>query len=124
MKKQQIIILLLLTMITPCLRAQKKELSQARSYIKSGKDLDKAEKLMVDLLADSTNPANRENAKVYLTWLDAVRGQFNAANEKLYLKQQYDTTAFFNLTLKMYNIAVALDSLDVRPDSKGRVRPA
>ena len=124
MKKQQIIILLLLTMITPCLRAQKKELSQARSYIKSGKDLDKAEKLMVDLLADSTNPANRENAKVYLTWLDAVRGQFNAANEKLYLKQQYDTAAFFNLTLKMYNIAVALDSLDIRPDRKGRVRPA
>ena len=123
MKKQKILILLLLTMITPCLWAQKKELSQARSYIKSGKDLEKAEKLMVDLLADSANPANRENTKIYLTWLDAVRGQFNAANEKLYLKQNYDTAAFFNLTLKMYDIATALDSLDMRPDSKGRIKP-
>ena len=51
MKKQQIVILLLFTMLTPCLlQAQKKELDQARTYIKSGKDFDKAEKLMTDLL--------------------------------------------------------------------------
>ena len=37
MTQKQKLILLLLTMITPCLWAQKKELSQARSYIKSGK---------------------------------------------------------------------------------------
>ena len=84
MTQKQKLILLLLTMITPCLWAQKKELSQARSYIKSGKDYDKAEKLMTGLLA---NPNHRTNIKVYATWYDAVSGQYAQANEKLYLKQ-------------------------------------
>lgn len=120
MKKQHIIVLFLLLMITPCLRAQKKELSQARTYIKSGKNLDKAEKLMTDLLAGSAE--NRENKKIYSTWLEAVQGQYAAANELLYLKQKYDTAAFFNLTRRMYLIAETLDSLDMRPDEKGRVK--
>lgn len=120
MIQRQKLILLLLTMITPCLWAQKKELSQARSYIKSGKDYDKAEKLMVDLLA---NPANRDNAKIYATWYDAISGQYAQANEKLYLKQAYDTAAFFNITKRMYQVAQSLDSLDMKPDEKGRVKP-
>ncbi len=120
MTQRQKLILLLLTMITPCLWAQKKELSQARSYIKSGKDYDKAEKLMVDLLA---NPANRDNAKIYATWYDAISGQYAQANEKLYLKQAYDTAAFFNITKRMYQVAQSLDSLDMKPDEKGRVKP-
>ena len=120
MTQRQLFFLLLLTMITPCLWAQKKELSQARSYIKSGKDYDKAEKLMVDLLA---NPENRTNAKIYATWYDAVSGQYAQANEKLYLKQAYDTAAFFNITKRMYQVAQSLDSLDMKPDEKGRVKP-
>ena len=107
-------------MITPCLWAQKKELSQARSYIKSGKDYDKAEKLMVDLLA---NPDNRTNKKIYATWYESIVGQYTQANEKLYLKQAYDTAAFFNITKRMYQVAEALDSLDMQPDGKGRVKP-
>ena len=58
--KKLILSTLLLLLITPCLRAQRKEMSQARSYIKSGKELEKAEKMMTELLAkDSvcrTNP--------------------------------------------------------------------
>ena len=121
MKRQKTIaLLLLLLMITPCLRAQKKELSQARSYIKSGKDFDKAEKLMTDLLEKDS--ANRTNEKVYLTWFQAVTKQYEAANEKLYLKQQYDTAAFFHLTRRLYRIAETLDTLDAIPDEKGRVK--
>ncbi len=121
MKKQKTIaLLLLLLMITPCLRAQKKELSQARSYIKSGKDFDKAEKLMTDLL--ERDAANRKNEKIYLTWYEAVTKQYEAANEKLYLKQNYDTAAFFNLTRRLYSIAETLDTLDAQPDEKGRVK--
>ncbi len=119
MTQKQKLILLLLTMITPCLWAQKKELSQARSYIKSGKDYDKAEKLMTGLLA---NPNHRTNIKLYATWYDAVSGQYAQANEKLYLKQAYDTAAFFNITQRMYVVAEALDSLDMQPDEKGRVK--
>lgn len=121
MKRQRIIsLLLLLLMITPCLKAQKKEFSQARSYIKSGKDFDKAEKLMTDLLKKDT--VNRTNEKVYQIWFQAVTKQYEAANEQLYLKQKYDTAAFFNLTRRLYSIAETLDSLDARPDGKGRVK--
>jgi predicted Zn-dependent protease len=111
--------ILLLTMMTTGLWGQKKELSQARTYIKSGKDYDKAEKLMKDLVK---NPENRTNAKIYATWYDAVAGQYAQANEKLYLKQAYDTAAFFNITQRMYRVAETLDSLDMKPDEKGRVK--
>ena len=128
MKKQQILLLLLLTMITPCLNAQKKELSQARSYIKSAKnknadkaaeDYAKAEKLMTGLLKDT---ANRTNDKIYDLWFESVMGQYDAANERLYLKQKYDTASFFNLTKRLYEIAETLDTLDAQPDEKGRVK--
>lgn len=100
--------------------AQRKELSQARTYIKSGKDFDKAEKLMTDLL--EKDEENKTNEKIYLTWFQAVTKQYEAANEKLYLKQKYDTAAFFNLTRRLYAIAETLDTLDARPDEKGRVK--
>ena len=63
--------------------AQKKELSQARSAIKSGK-YDDAEKTLVKLLGDS---ANRANKRIWLAYYDAVRGKYEQGNEKLYLKQ-------------------------------------
>ena len=102
--------------------AQKKEISQARTFIKSGKDKDllSAEKLMTGLLAKDT--ASRQNPRVYDTWYDAVMEQYKLANEKLYLRQKYDTVQFFGLIRKLYQIAEALDSLDVLPDNKGRVR--
>ena len=92
MKKLTTLMLLLL-MITPCLMAQKKELSQARSYIKSGNNLDKVEQLMKELLAK--DPANKTNHKIYLTWYEAVLKQYYAGNEKLYLKQKYDTASMY-----------------------------
>ena len=97
------------------------DIDKAKTYIKSGKDFDKAEKLMVALLEDS---ANHDNIKIYTTWYESVLGQYNAANEKLYLKQKYDTAAFYNLTRHLQEVAVELDALDVRPDKKGRVRPS
>ncbi len=116
MKKLLIVVIAFL----PCMAiAQKKEIGQARAYIKSGKDYDKAEKLMTNLL---NNPDNRNNKRIYDLWYQSVRGQFDAANEKLYLKQKYDTAAFFNLTYRMYTITEALDSLDAQPDAKGKVK--
>lgn len=100
--------------------AQKKELNQAEAYLKSGKDLEKAEKLMTGLLQKAEH---RTNLKVYLMWYRSVVAQYEAANEKLYLKQKYDTAQFFSLVRRMYVVAEALDSLDARPDKKGRVRP-
>ena len=101
--------------------AQKKELSQARAYFKSGKDYDKAEKLMTDLLAKDS--LSRQNKKVFATWYEAVLGQYQQINEKIYLHQKYDTATVYTLLNRMYRVAESLDSLDALPDEKGRVKP-
>jgi len=121
MTKQLTTALLLLLMITPCLTwAQKKELNQARSYIKSGKEkeLELAEQMMVRLLKE---PKNKTNKKIYLTRFDAVKGLYLQANERLYLKQKQDTAKFFELNKRMFTILETLDSIEMRPNEKGRV---
>ena len=121
MTKQLTTALLLLLMITPCLTwAQKKELNQARSYIKSGKEkeLEQAEQMMVRLLKE---PKNKTNKKIYLTRFDAVKGLYLQANERLYLKQKQDTAKFFELNKRMFTILETLDSIEMRPKEKGRV---
>lgn len=119
--KRAFLFLLILYVACP-VSAQKKELSEARSCIKSGKDLEKAEQLMTKLLEkDSTS---RSNPKVYVTWFEAVRGQYEAANERLYLKQKQDTAAFFNLVRRMFSIMETLDSIEARALPKGKTIPA
>jgi hypothetical protein len=99
--------------------AQKKEISQAKEYVKKGTNLDTAEKLMTTLLKDS---ANRKNEKIWNVLFDAVSKQYDQGNEKLYLKQKYDTASLFILGRKMFSILESLDSLDMKPDSRGRVK--
>lgn len=99
--------------------AQKKELNQAQTLIKSGKekDLQTAENMMIRLLDDS---ANRGNQKIYLTWYQTVVKQYEAANEKLYLQQQYDTAHFFTLIKRLYAITETLDSIDKKQKYRER----
>ena len=112
---------LLLLMIIPCLAlAQKKELSQARTILKSKRGVEQAEQLMTKLLKDS---ANRQDKRIYAVWYESVLMQYQAVNEKLYMKQRQDTAQFFELTRRLFNVAEALDSLDMRPDRKGRIDP-
>ena len=98
--------------------AQRRQLQEARVILKGDKDYDKAEKLMTDLLKDS---ANLSNARIYDMWLLAVEKQYLQVNERMYKKQQVDTTHFFELTRRMFDIGMRLDSLDMQPDKKGRV---
>lgn len=102
--------------------AQKKvvnqAINQAQTFIKSGKNLDKAEKLMSDLLKDSIN---RENIKIWYTLADALKKQYEQGNEKLYLKQNYDTIALFNNAKKMFLVHEGMDSVDAKPDKKGKI---
>ena len=119
--RKTIVLTLLLLLITPCLtRAQKKELSQARTILKSGKGVEQAEKLMTGLLKDSVN---RDNKKIYALWYESVLMQYQAVNEKLYMKQRQDTAQFFQLAKRLFTVAETLDSLDMQPDKKGRVAP-
>lgn len=121
-------LLLLFLLIVPCLaKAQKakvktvrQELSQARTILKSKRGVEQAEQLMTKLLKDS---ANREDKRIYALWYESVLMQYQAVNEKLYMKQRQDTAQFFELTRRLFTVAEALDSLDMRPDKKGRVAP-
>ena len=98
--------------------AQRRQLQEARSIIKSGKNFDQAENLMTKLLADT---ANRHNPRIYDMWLTSVEKQYDQINEAMYKKQTVDTTKFFNLTRRIFTIGERLDSIDMQPDKKGRV---
>ena len=105
------------------MNAQKKEIAQARTYIKSGKNLDKAEQSMRKLLLDS---ANVRNIRIYTTLAEVVRKQYEQVNEKVYLKQPYDTAAFFNTAKKLFDTYYKLDSAlvnyGVKPDANEKIR--
>ena len=97
---------------------QRRQIGDARTILKSGKNFDKAEKLMTDLLKDS---ANLDNKRIYEVWLQAVEKQYAQLNEKMYMKQQVDTAQLFTLTKRLFTVAERLDSLDMQPDKKGKV---
>ena len=97
--------------------AQKKEIQTAKDQVKVGKNLDQAAASMKKLLADS---ANRTNRKIWTIYFDAVRKQYEQGNEKLYLKQKYDTAQLFNYTRQLFEVAFQYDSVETAPDKKGR----
>lgn len=98
--------------------AQKKELIAAKDQVKAGKDLGKAQASMETLLKDSTNHRNK---KIWTTLFDAVRKQYEQGNEKLYLKQAYDTAQLFNLAKQLFVIAERFDSIEMIPGKKGKL---
>lgn len=116
--KEKLFLTTILLIFALMATAQRRQLQEARVILKGDKDYDKAEKLMTDLLKDS---ANLSNARIYDMWLLAVEKQYLQVNERMYKKQQVDTTHFFELTRRMFDIGMRLDSLDMQPDKKGRV---
>jgi tetratricopeptide (TPR) repeat protein len=100
--------------------AQKKQIGEAKTILKSGKNIEQAEKLMTDLLKDK---ANEDNTRIYDIWLQAVEKQYLAINEKMYIKQQVDTTKFFDLAKRMFMVAERLDSIDAKPNKNGKTNP-
>ncbi len=99
--------------------AQKKELSQVRSILKSGRGLDNGQKILETLLE---NPENRQEKKIWLTLYQTLKKRYEEGNEKLYLKQQYDTASIFHLTSKMASVLFSLDSLDAKPIQGGKIK--
>lgn len=97
--------------------AQKKQMQQAADYLKSRKDYDKAEKLMNGLLSDSLC---RNNPKVWLLLHSSLIAQYEEGNEKLYLKQQYDTTQLFSVASRLFKCDLAFDSLELRQTLLGK----
>jgi len=103
-----------------CCFAQKKQLQVVKEQVKAGKELDKAEKTLQGLLDDSIY---RKENRIWLLLCDVLIKQYELGNEKLYLKQQYDTTAFFSITRKLYDTMSRFDTLDASPSSIGKIQP-
>jgi len=117
--KFRIILLLFLLVIGPNAWSQKKVISAAMDNVKKGTSLDKAEQSMLDLLKDS---ANLHNSKIWDVLFESQRKQYEQGNEKLYLKQQYDTASLFNIASRMFTVMERYDSIDALPDKKGHVK--
>ena len=115
-----IIIVVCSILMSAPVSAQRKQIGDAKTILKSGKNFDQAEKLMTDLLKYS---ANHQNKRIYDVWLQAVEKQYLALNEKMYIKQQVDTVKFFDLAKRMFTVAEQLDSIDAQPDKKGKSHP-
>lgn len=98
---------------------QRKEMAQAKQWLKAGNNLEKAETQMKKLLADS---ANRRNEKIWELYYESVRKQYEQGNAKIYLRQKYDTAQLFTAARKMFLIQESFDSIDALPDEKGKVK--
>ena len=117
------IILCCLSLMAILCSAQRKQIGEARTILirgKETKEFEKAEKLMTDLLKDTTN---QDNTRIYDIWLQTVEKQYAQLNEKMYKKQKVDTVKLFALTQRIFTIGERLDSIDMKPDKKGRVNP-
>jgi hypothetical protein len=113
-----IVTLLLMLFCTFIGQAQKKQINEAEDQVKSGKNLDKAEKSMRELLKKESN---RTNDKIWLILLAAEKKQYDQGNEKLYLKEKYDTASLFEITRRLFKDASTFDSIYSRPDKNGRI---
>jgi hypothetical protein len=119
MNKLKLFLLMSISFFCMAGYAQKKEISAARDNVKAGNNLTQAQASMEKLLMDSMN---RGNLKIWNILYDAVRKQYEQGNEKLYLKQAYDTAQLFNLTRQLFEVAQNMDSVEMVPDRKGKVR--
>lgn len=94
----------------------KKLLDQARTNIKKGSNLESTEKQLRDLLNDTVNHRQMQ-ARVLLC--EAIAKQYEIGNEKLFLKEKYDTAALFTIAQRMFIAYNELDSVDAIPDQRG-----
>lgn len=98
--------------------SQKKEIQQVKTYLKAGKELDKAEALARKVL---TMPGMDRNIEVHGLLAESIRRQYESMNEKLYLKTLKDTASVFPMARKMFLTYEVLDSIDAQPDKNGKV---
>ncbi|MBP5257528.1 MAG: hypothetical protein J6Z41_02145 [Prevotella sp.] len=89
----------------------RKMIDEARGYVKTGKNLDKAEKLMTTLLQDSTT---HNNVRIYATLAEIAQKDYDIENEKLYLNQKSDTATVFRKMSKLFKVRESLDSAEQR----------
>ena len=94
---------------------------QAKEALKKKQNLEQtAKNLLAEAANESTSHADR--VECYVLAAECSQRLYEAQNLKLYLKQKYDTAAFYSHILDMFVRLEKADSIERRPDEKGRVR--
>ncbi len=101
------------------LKAQKKEISMAKTAIKKGTNLAQAQQSITSLLADSVH---QQNETLWNVLYEVLNKQYEQGNEKLYLKQKYDTAQLFSLTYDMLRTLEKADSISLLHNNNKRER--
>ena len=99
----------------------KKDISTIKTNLKNGKDLEKSEVTLRKYLADTTFS---ENKTLHLMMIECLRKQYDAGNERMYLKEKVDTAAITRTNIKQFLAIETFDSLDAKPNSKGIIEPS
>lgn len=115
---KKIVLILLALAMTLSLPAQKKEINEAKTCLKTNKNLDKAEKLMRSVIA---MPGQEHVVENHVLLVDILKKQYENSNEKMYLRQLKDTASVFPLLQRVFYACETLDSVEMMPDKKGRV---
>lgn len=95
-------------------------LKEAKAAIKSGSNLEAAEKKLLETAEAGNGKYNK--ADLYFTAALVNKKINEQENEKIYLKKAYDTTRFFNSIYNMFYRFQQCDSVEMLPDAKGRVK--
>lgn len=94
----------------------KKVLDQSRTSIKKGNGLENAEKQLRELLKDT---AIHRTMPIREMLCEVIMKQYEMGNEKLFLKEKYDTAALFNIAQRMFLAYNDLDSIDAARSQRG-----
>lgn len=96
---------------------------QAKESLKKKQNLEQTAK---NLLAEASKESTSRSDRVvcYVLAAECSQKLYEAQNLKLYLKQKYDTAAFYSNILETFRRLEIADSIEEWPDEKGRVRMA
>lgn len=106
--------------ISACSLGAANVLKEARAAIKSGSNLENTEKKLLETV--SAEDAKYDKAELYFTAALVNKKINEQENEKLYLKQKYDTARFFNSIYNMFCRFQECDSVEQMPDKNGRIK--
>ena len=110
MRKEQIIVFFAFLMLVSGLALGRNLKKEARAAIKSGSNLEQMEK---DLLAAIPTEEKQSKRAEYYYYAALINQKINdIENEKLYLKQSYDTVKFFNSIHTLYQRLYQCDSVE------------
>ncbi|MCF0195022.1 MAG: hypothetical protein HUK00_07605 [Bacteroidaceae bacterium] len=93
----------------------------AKSAIKSKNGLENAEKSLTEYATNLQTPPT-QRAKAFNMAAQVADRIREVENEKMYLKQQFDTVRYFNALLRVYQHTMSCDSVEAEPDERGRLR--